>query len=170
MIARTLAVACGFAAAISMSQAPEYAQQYRQRLGGAVDELARVLAEFDADAARYGMSRDQGITRLIQNADVFVSDRGVRLREDSARLARLQRQLNDFQTAGPFVRIAVLARDADPAIAGRTWESFEPAAPVTMEGAVMAGAGFLTGFGIAQLLAWPMRRRRALRAQRRASL
>lgn len=166
MIARTLAIAGGIAAAISMSQAPEYAQQYRQRLGGAVDELARVLREFDADAARYGMSREQGITRLSQNPDAFVSDRGVRLREDSARLARLQRQLADFQAAGPFVRMAVLARDFDPVIAGRAWESFEPAAPITMEGATMAGAGFLTGFGLVQFLAWPMRRRRALRAQR----
>jgi len=166
MILRTLAIAGGFAAAVSMSQAPEYAQQYRQRLGGAIDELARVLAEFDADAARYGMSREQGITRLSQNPDAFVSDRGLRLREDSARLARLQRQLAEFQSAGPFSRMAVLARDLDPAIAGRTWENFEPAAPLTMEGAVMAGAGFLTGFGLVQLLAWPMRRRRALRAQR----
>ena len=38
--------------ALTASQLPEFTQQYRQRLGGAVDELLRVVADFDADAAR----------------------------------------------------------------------------------------------------------------------
>jgi hypothetical protein len=40
---------------IAASQVPEFAQQYRQRLGGAIDELARVIGEFDSDAARMNL-------------------------------------------------------------------------------------------------------------------
>ena len=32
-----------------LSQTPEFAQQYRQRLGGAVDELQRIVLQFDDD-------------------------------------------------------------------------------------------------------------------------
>lgn len=164
MIIRTLAVLAGLAGGVAASQLPEYAQQYRQRLGGAIDELARVMAEFDADAARHGLTREQGISRLISNTDVFVTDRGVRVREDSARLARLERQREIFRSSGAFRRIAVMATDADTTIASRAWAQFEPGVPVTIEGAAMGGAGFLAGYGALRFLLWPVGRRRKLRA------
>ena len=40
------------AGALTASQLPEFAQQYRQRLGGALEELRQVVADFDADAER----------------------------------------------------------------------------------------------------------------------
>lgn len=162
MIVRALAVMAGLAGGVTASQLPEYSQQYRQRLGGAIDELSRIMAEFDADAARHGMTREQGIGRLSANGDAFVSERGVRLREDSARLARLQRQLEIFQTSGPFRRMAVMASDIDQATARRAWANFEPGVPVTLEGAALAGAGFLTGYGAFSFILWPVTRRRRL--------
>jgi hypothetical protein len=144
---------------------PEYAQQYRQRLGGAVDELARVMAEFDADARRFGMTREQGVARLSDNTDKFVNERGVRLREESARLARLERQLATLRTAGPFARIASVASEADPVVARRAWANFEPAVPLTTEGAVLGGGGFLAGYGVFHAILWPFRRRGKPRIQ-----
>ena len=44
---------------LAASQAPELAQQYRQRLGGALDEITQVVADFDADAAQNGLRRDE---------------------------------------------------------------------------------------------------------------
>jgi len=44
MLARRLAVAIALIAGL------EFAQQYRQRIGGALDELRRIVAEFDAEA------------------------------------------------------------------------------------------------------------------------
>ena len=165
MIIRTLAFGAGLAGAVAASQLPEYAQQYRQRLGGAIDEISRIMAEFDADAARLGLSREQGIARLSGNSDPFVTDRGARLREDSARLARLQRQFSYLQTAGPFARVAIMASDLDPSIARRAWGSFEPAVPVTIEGAALGGAGFLAGYGMLRFILWPVGRRRKLRVE-----
>ncbi len=162
MIVRALAIVAGLAGGVATSQLPGYSQQYRQRLGGAIDELARIMAEFDADAARHGMTREQGIDRLSGNGDTFVTERGARLREDSARLARLQRQLEIFQTSGPFRRIAVMASDIDQVTAQRAWANFEPGVPVTIEGAALAGAGFLAGYGAFSFILWPVSRRRRL--------
>ena len=52
LLRNTMTMAFGLAGALTLSQAPEFAQQYRQRLGGALDELRRVVADFDADAAK----------------------------------------------------------------------------------------------------------------------
>ena len=49
MLARRLALAIAVLAGLIGSQAPEFAQQYRQRLGGALEELNRIVSEFDAE-------------------------------------------------------------------------------------------------------------------------
>ena len=51
-IVRIVAVGCGLFGGIVASQGPEFSQQYRQRLGGAIDELKQVIARFDARCPR----------------------------------------------------------------------------------------------------------------------
>lgn len=159
-----LARKAGFAIAILMgvlfSQLPEYAQQYRQRLGGAIDELKSVLADFDRDAASRNLSRSEGIRRLADNADSFAQQRARRIREMEVRTVRLERQLKDFREAGAFRRMVVLARDFDGRIAARAYEAYEPAVPTTSEGLVTAGAGFLGTLVIWRMAGFPLRRRR----------
>ena len=167
MILRRLALCLGLALGFLASQGAEYGQQYRQRLGGAADELNRMLAEFDADAARLGLTREQGVARLLANADELARVRGERLREDGARAARLSRQLAAFETAGPLARLVVLARDFDAPVAARAWAAYEPAAPVTGEGLTLAAFGFLTGWGSLRFLG-AVRRRAAPRSRVRA--
>ena len=43
MLARTLSLAVGLMGGIALSQAGEVAQEYREGLGGAVDELSRIV-------------------------------------------------------------------------------------------------------------------------------
>ncbi len=159
----------GFALALLVSavfsQLPEFAQQYRQRLGGAVDELTRVLADFDQDAATHKMTRDEGIQRLQNDPDYLVSQRGARLRQTEDRLARLDDQLTHFQSAGPVTRLAVMAKDFDTGIASRAWQAFEPAVPLTFEGVMIAVAGFFAAIGVWRLLLWPLNRRHRRRAE-----
>ncbi|MDB5648799.1 MAG: hypothetical protein JWL62_319 [Hyphomicrobiales bacterium] len=125
------------------SQLPEYAQQYRQRLGGAVDELQRMLADFDRDAGASNMDREQGIARLRADPDPFVQQRGVRVSEAEVRATRLEAQLQDFSRAGSFGRLTSLAHNFDFGVAQRAYETFEPAVPLTVEGGVTAAVGFL---------------------------
>jgi hypothetical protein len=75
-IARTVAMALGLAGGLSASQGPEFAQQYRQRLGGAIDELRRVVARFESDARAVGETRDGALRRLGANADELARRQG----------------------------------------------------------------------------------------------
>ena len=51
---RTLTLAGALAGAVSLSQFPEFSQQYLQRLSGAVDELRGLVLAFDATAGAAG--------------------------------------------------------------------------------------------------------------------
>ena len=160
MILRYLTFAVALATAVFASQLPEFAQQYRQRLGGAIDELNRVLADFDADATRLNLTREQGIARMKINSDDLVRSQGQRVQEYSARVARLEQQLKDFASAGSLVRIGVLLREFDPDVARRAVSTFEPGVPVTGEGAIATLFGGVAGWLLARLLFLPARFRR----------
>ena len=57
---RTLGLALGLLGGVVAAQAPEFAQQYAQRLGGAADELRRQVAVLESDAQASGTTRDGG--------------------------------------------------------------------------------------------------------------
>jgi hypothetical protein len=157
-IARTMAVALGLFGGIAASQGPEFAQQYRQRLGGAIDELRRVVQRFEADAGANGHSREAAIGRLQTNPDDLVSSQGTAMRGNVERLERLERHRQAFVDAGPFQRFWVTVRDGDLDLMEATYRDFEAALPATQEGVVAAGAGFLGGWGITLLIGSMFRR------------
>ncbi|NVK34628.1 MAG: DUF2937 family protein [Rhodobacteraceae bacterium] len=138
------------------SQFPEFAQQYRQRIGGAIDALQEVMTDFQADASRFGLSVDEAIARLKASDDGLVQKRGYTIERTQDRLVRLIDQREAFQSAGPFARLVIFLESMDPKLARSTVEDFEPAIPVTSEGIVTAGLGagagllgfkFLAGLG-----------------------
>ena len=142
MIGRILAMAIGLFGALAASQMPEFAQQYRQRLGGAIEELRRVVNRFDTSAQTSGLSRDQAITRLREQSEPLARREGEAMNDLVDRLDRMQRQRDAFASAGPFQRLLVLFREVDPGLARATYLDFEPAVPATSEGVVAAGGGF----------------------------
>jgi hypothetical protein len=160
MFARRIAMLIGLFFAVVTSQLPEYAQQYRQRLGGAIDELNAIVERFNAEAAQSGMNENQGITHLQQSDDRFVQQRGDQMRDTIARRDRLERQSQAFAEAGPVGRVLMLAEDFDPKIAARAYQAYEPAVPTTSEGLIAALVGFIFGVALIHLIAWPIRRRR----------
>ncbi len=163
MLVRRIALFFGLVFAVAASQIPEYAQQYRQRLGGAIDELQSIVARFDADSARQGLSEQQGVAHLTQDSDEFVRGRGFQMQDVIERLKTLAQTQTAMAQSGPLGRILILAGNFDPLIARRAYASYEPAAPVTAEGFGFGALGFLAGFGLMRLLAMPFRRRRKTR-------
>jgi hypothetical protein len=159
MLFRRLAVAIALIVAGLASQAPEFVQQYSQRLGGAIDELRGIVARFDQEASNQSLSRDQGIARLESNSDPLAQGRGRDMESTAARLQRLERQRDAFAVAGPLSRYTVFAEDFDGSIAAGTYAAFAPAVPVTIAGLVAAVIGFGLGWIGTHLLAWPVRRR-----------
>ena len=167
LLIRRLALAIGLLFALAGSQAPEFAQQYRQRLGGAIDELDRAIAQFDAEAASQSLTRAQGIERLEANADALARQRGEAIAQDEARAARLERQQEAFRTGGPLVRLAALIENFDSTTADNAVRDYVPAVPITTESFVIAGIALLLGWGATHLCAWPIRRRLGKRAAAR---
>jgi hypothetical protein len=171
-IVRTAALGLGLIGGVLASQGPEYAQQYRQRLGGAIDELTRVVGTFDADAQATGETREGAIARLRSNADDLANRQGIAMQGNIDRLARLQAHRQAMEAAGPFGRVALMLRDGDADLMRAAYREFEPAMPVTEEGIVSAGFGFAAVWGGVLLFAGFLRslwRPRGLRIGRARS-
>ncbi|WP_136443010.1 DUF2937 family protein [Pacificoceanicola onchidii] len=145
MILRTLALAGGVSGAAAFSQFPEYSQQYMQRLGGAVDELSRQVTRYETDAEKVGLTLDELLVRLGEEGPLS-EKQADNMRSDIARHDRLSADLATLQGAGPFMRAKLATHLGDRDIAERAMSTYKPAAPVTFEGAVFAGSGFVAGW------------------------
>ena len=160
MLVRRLALAIGLLCSLIGSQLPEFAQQYRQRLGGAIDELNRMIGQFDAEVAAQSLTRAQGVDKLKNNPDTLARERGEAIEDDVDRAQRLTRQRDAFKDAGPVERLAAFVANFDSATAAKAIQDYEPAVPVTFEAFVVGGAALVFGWAATHLCAWPIRRRR----------
>jgi len=160
MFMRAIVLILAIAGGLAASQAPEFAQQYRQRLGGAIDELTRVIATFDQNATTAGTDRAGGLALMAQNSEVLVREQAVAMAETIIRQARLLAQRAAFQNSAPIVRLKVFFQDFDRPLVESTFSDFEPAVPVTSEGFVFAGLGFLIIYVLLGALASAVRPRR----------
>ncbi|KQT45337.1 hypothetical protein ASG52_14280 [Methylobacterium sp. Leaf456] len=146
-VVRTLGLAFGLLVAALTAQGPEFAQQYAQRLGGALDELRRSIATLDADAQATGNSREQALERLRQNPDAFAARRGAAARADIERLKTLEAQKQALDTApSPLGRLFVIAKEPDLGIARAAYRDYRPAVPTTVDGVVAGLLGFLAAW------------------------
>ncbi len=159
MIRRFLAMFAGGIGAVAASQAPEFAQQYAQRLGGAVDELKSVVEAFDRDAGKTGLSREDGLLRLERAGDQFLVTRGQSMRITTERFETLLSQKEAMTAPDVVTRVGAMVKQLDPAIARKAMEDFKPAVPLTLEGLFFALLGFLAGAITTGILALPMGRR-----------
>jgi hypothetical protein len=161
---RWIAGTGGVALAFALSQFPEYAQQYTQRLGGAVDELRVITEDFDRAAEQGGLDRAAALQRFNASNDEFLAGRGTSMTATFQRYEMLSQTLARIQGAGPAERLQSLPSYFDTDIGRRTLENYRPAMPVTVEGVLYAGIGFIIGYltvsGLVRFLALPFRRRR----------
>src|ERR1700722_3215204 len=132
MFVRRLALAIALLAGLIGSQGPEFAQQYRQRLGGGLDELNRMVSEFDGEVQRQNLTRAEGLSRLDRNDDPLARERGQDIGNAINRAKRLNDQIEAMNSAGPFMRLYVVATNFDPEIAHSTLDNYEPAAPLAI--------------------------------------
>ena len=169
MMRRIIAGVGGLGLAVALSQFPEYAQQYTQRLGGAVDELRVVTEDFDRAAIAGGLDRQQALQRYEASSDTFLAGRGTSMANTFTRYEQLSATLERIQGADAVERFQLLPAFLDTDIGIRTIENYKPAVPVTMEGILYAGGGFVLGYlvlsGLWRFLALPFRRRYPLYRQ-----
>ncbi len=151
MLARTLTMVGGLTGAAGLSQFPEFSQQYTQRLAGAVDELNRVVEDFDRSAQAEGLSRQAALDAMAGGTP-FVERRREDMSRTILRQERLSADLAALRDAGPFTRAYEAARFNDSEIARRAAQDFKPALPLTFEGVTFAGAGLVMGLVVIGLL------------------
>lgn len=150
---RILVVCVMLVSGTAASQLPEFSQQYRQRLGGAIDALEEILGDFRRDASAFGLTIAEAIERQRSSADAFVRARGNSMAVAVARLDGLRQQQVALENAGSIERLIVFARGVDPQLAQATAADYEPAIPVTIAGFFSAGLGALAGFALVRLIA-----------------
>jgi len=138
---RILTFIGGMFGAVSLSQFPEFSQQYLQRLSGAVDELRAVVVSFDASAAASGITREEALAEL--DASAFQQTLSDNLSGQIARYEHLAASYHSLKRAEPLQRLTQIHRFADTDIASRTWQDFRPAVPVTVDGFICAAIGFI---------------------------
>jgi Protein of unknown function (DUF2937) len=164
MLARRLALAIAVLAGLIGSQGPEFAQQYRQRLGGALEELNRIVAEFDREVQRQNLTRADALKRLEDNSDPLARERGEDMGRAIGRAQRLDKEIEAIASAGPLVRLYVVATNFDPEVARSTLDNYEPAEPLSIGALTAGGLAALWGWAAARLIAWLFTRRSRLRA------
>jgi len=143
---------------MTLSQFPEYSQQYVQRLGGAVDELTSVVSDFDRTARRSDQTRDEALASMTGTE--FLEGRRNDMESTIARQERLAASYADLKDAGAFTRLSQIYRFADPQINQRALEDYQPAVPVTVESAGLLFGGYLGIYALLSSFGRIFRRRR----------
>jgi hypothetical protein len=151
--------------AIVLSQAPRFVQEYEQRLGGALQEAHRQLAEHERLAAREGLSLDAFAHRLAASPDRSVAGIGTLFGDQTERVGSLARQARALESAGHLAKPLVLLRRHDRELLAATWAKYRYT--LTLDpGFAAAGAllGLVLNSGFWSLLAFLGRWRRPARA------
>jgi hypothetical protein len=156
---RRLSLALAILAGLVLSQSPDYFRQYRQRLGGALNEAAAENAAFEADCNRSGLTRDQGVGRLLGDSDPLVREKGFRMRLAPARLTGLREQAEDFASSRPAVQVSGFVLHFDSEVARGAFDDFKIALPPSNGGLIAGGIGFVVSLALLRLIASPLRER-----------
>ena len=166
---KILSLAGGVAGAVTLSQYPEFSQQYLQRLAGQVDALTVVVVDFDASALASDLGREEALAQMTGTA--FLADRQADMRRTFGRHARLMDNLASLRAATPMQRLTMPHRLGDRETLSATWADFAPAVPTNTAGIAAAGAGFFGGWvvlgGLFAALTMPFRRMAARLRKRR---
>lgn len=160
---RILVLIVGLTCGAAASQAPEFTQQYLQRLGGWRDSYADLVAKLDSRAAEFGLSRNEYIAALRRSDDPKV----LKEAENIARWPIYEEELREaykaIDQASPMMRAIRMLEHFNRPVAEAAWDGFRPAVPATTEGAAYGGVGFVAGWLLVGLLGVPVqmvRRRR----------
>lgn len=149
---RLFALLVALLGAAALSQGPEFAQQYMQRVAGAVDELGEFVRRFNSDTDAVGVTREEALTAYAESGE-FLSLQGVRVEDTLGRYDRLQEHLAEMRRANEYERSWLVLREHDLPMMRATASDYQPALPLTLAGAAHAGAGFILGWIIGAVIA-----------------
>lgn len=162
MLRTTIPLFFGLVAAGSLSQFPEFAQQYTQRVGGAYTELHEVANGLRQDAANNGKTVSQAIDEYAAADSAFFRDRGESITGILEREVFLEEHYASLTGGEGFAQLMTFAKKRDLEIAQETLNIYKPAVPATFTGVSHAALGFLAGFFALRSLFIFRRRRKSV--------
>ena len=119
---------------------PSFIAQYRQRLGGMLDQATKDLALFQDIANRFhGGDLQRLIKHHLASTDPTFREEGTAIQALVENVAQLKASLAALSTDF-YAQLAYLARNADAAVAKATWDAFVPAMSLTGEALLFAFA------------------------------
>jgi len=148
MFKNTIPLVFGVCVASGLSQFPEFAQQYTQRVGGAYFEIRDVAEGFRQDAAANNITVDQAIADYRAEGSQFFSDRANSIETILTREAYLGAHYAALTGGGGYEQLAEFALSFDSQLSKDAFAIYKPALPLTFAGAAHAALGFLAGFGL----------------------
>ena len=155
--------------AVVCSQLPEFIQQYLQRLGGHLDEARRQLEQFQAVAAKTGITFPQLVANSLASSEPTVTRLGGVMRDTADRVDALASADAAIRHASMFTRPLVFLQHLDLSVAHATWTIFKPAVPTTIEGLAYAAGGVVLALACYHGgVKYPARRFWRRRTERRA--
>ena len=143
----------------------------RQGMGNAARNVSRaslnrIVSEFDAEVQRQNLTPAEGLKWLEDNSDPLARECGEDLGKTMARAERLNDQIQAMNSAGPLMRLYVVATRFDPDVASSALNNYEPAVPLSVGALTAGGLAALWGWAATRLIAWPFSRRSRLRVAR----
>lgn len=137
--------------AVFFAQAPEFFQQYLQRLGGHLDEAGHQLAAFETAAQAARKPWERFVADTLANPDPGLARLGTTMADTAERVADLGAAHAALLDASVWTRPWAFLAHLDTGIAHATAAAFKPAVPTTLDGAIYAGIGVAVAFGIWQV-------------------
>jgi DNA-binding phage protein len=120
--------------AVFFAQAPEFMQQYLQRLGGHLAEARRQLAQFEEIARQAGKSVHELAVQYSASTEPTVVSLGRLVNDTDLRVSALGSAEAALREASVWERPFVFLRHIDWEIARGTGSVYKPAVPTTLEG------------------------------------
>lgn len=136
-----LGAAAAAVVALGGSQFLAFVQQYRQRLGGHLDEARWSQGRLEAG---------QSLRALDPTAKAQVGE------EIAARIEYLQKADAALRDAGLLARPVAFLRHFEPDIALATLHDFQPAVPIDAASLTYAAGGLLIGWLVYEGAKWPV--------------
>lgn len=117
---------------------PSFIAQYRQRVGGRLDQVLQDMAPFQAIANQFHHGSLQKLIKYhLASADQTFHDEGAALQGMVDSAEQLRQALLALNT-DLFHQLVYMLTKADPLIARATWEIFSPAFNLTPQSVVFA--------------------------------
>lgn len=133
--------------AILMVQAPEFFQQYLQRLGGHVDELRRQIAQLKHFSLIGGKTLHDYIQKFLTYQDADIAAQGKYMESLVVRYENFKQAWQSLSEASVWARPFKFLWYGDSEIISATWANYIPALVFSSEGVVYILLGALIGYG-----------------------